>query len=48
MRAYVAKAYGGPDVLKLEEVVRPVPRDDQVLVKVHAATVTSGDGCNGC
>ncbi|HEV8635434.1 MAG TPA: NAD(P)-dependent alcohol dehydrogenase [Chloroflexota bacterium] len=43
MRAVVHDRYGGPDVLRLEEVERPVPKDDEVLVKIHAATVSRTD-----
>ena len=43
MRAVVHDRYGAPDVLRLEEVERPVPRDDEVLVKIHAATVSRTD-----
>jgi NADPH:quinone reductase-like Zn-dependent oxidoreductase len=35
--------YGGPEVLRLQDVARPVPRPDEVLVRVHATTVTSAD-----
>ena len=43
MRAVVHDSYGPPDVLRLEEVERPVPKEHEVLVKVHATTVTRSD-----
>jgi NADPH:quinone reductase-like Zn-dependent oxidoreductase len=43
MRAVVHDNYGPPDVLRLEEVQRPVPKEDEVLVRVHATTVTRTD-----
>ena len=43
MRAVVYDRYGGPDVLRLEDVERPVPKDDEVLVRIHATTVTRTD-----
>src|SRR5437667_3523587 len=43
MRAMVYHRYGSPDVLHLEEVPKPVPQHDEVLVKVHAASVNAGD-----
>ena len=43
MRAVVHDRYGPPEVLRLEEVERPVPADDEVLVRVHATTVTRTD-----
>jgi NADPH:quinone reductase-like Zn-dependent oxidoreductase len=43
MRAVVHDKYGPADVLRLEEVQRPVPRDDEVLVKIHATTVNRTD-----
>ena len=43
MKAIVNHNYGSPDVLQLEEVPKPVPRDDEVLIKVHAASVNAAD-----
>jgi NADPH:quinone reductase-like Zn-dependent oxidoreductase len=43
MRAVVYDRYGSPDVLRLEEVERPVPKNDEVLVRVHATTVNRTD-----
>jgi len=43
MRAVVYSEYGTPDVLRLEEVEKPVPRDNEVLVRVCAASVNDWD-----
>ena len=43
MRAVVHDRYGPPEVLRVEEIPRPVPEADQVLVRVHASTVTQTD-----
>src|SRR5579872_3966849 len=43
MKAAVHHRYGPPDVLRIEDVERPIPKDDEVLIKVHATTVSRSD-----
>ena len=43
MKAIACTKYGPPDVLKIVEYERPVPQDDEVLIKIHATSVTNSD-----
>jgi NADPH:quinone reductase-like Zn-dependent oxidoreductase len=43
MKAVIARRYGPPEILRIEDVARPVPKEAEVLVKVHASTVTRSD-----
>jgi NADPH:quinone reductase-like Zn-dependent oxidoreductase len=43
VKALVYRSYGSPEVLQIEDVAKPVPKDDEVLVRVRAAAVNPAD-----
>jgi NADPH:quinone reductase-like Zn-dependent oxidoreductase len=45
VKAILHTQYGTPDLLELKEIDKPISKDSEVLIKIHAATVSTGD-CN--
>ena len=43
VRAVVFEKYGSPDVLEMREIEKPIPKENQVLIKIHASSVTAAD-----
>ncbi len=43
MKAAVYRKYGHPDVIHIEEIEKPIPADDEVLIRVYATTVCAAD-----
>ena len=44
MKAIICTAYGSPDVLQVSDIAKPAPKDDEVLIRIMASSVTAADG----
>jgi NADPH:quinone reductase-like Zn-dependent oxidoreductase len=43
MKAVICTKYGAPDVLQIRDVIKPIPKENEILVKIVATAVNSGD-----
>ena len=43
MKAVIRDSYGSPDVLELREIEKPIPKDDEIILKVYASSVNHAD-----
>jgi len=43
MKAIICEKYSTPDVLQIRDVIKPIPKDNEILIKVHASTASTAD-----